>query len=481
MYGESVATNDFKDDEAELKKHHKTTDWDDMEEDNMDENKENSSPNPISDKPSVTQSKPSGYTEITFNAHLAKSFEDEDESELEFVVEDSYNQKEPYRYMNNRVASRAEALEQRLEELQTAITTQHKVEPTPFNFPTQDDVIAVGRVASEEAQLDETCVVLESNRQFGKARVKVLLNEINQYSLFPGQIIGSHGFNPTGKLFIAKKFYELAPLPFYQPIKAPKFRPFNVLVASGPWTSSDNLEFSFMQTLLQEVQSDEPNLLILIGPFIDEKHPQLQPELQTKTYQEVFMEKVYKKLRNLEKSTKTILVPSLRDLTHNYYVYPQPPFHSSLISKLDGIESVSNPCTMLVNGVSIGVTSHDIIKQLAAEEISRSTEANTDRIGRLCGHIVTQRSFHPMFPPAQGVPLDTTNLHNLELQYTPDIMIVPSDLACFVKNVHGCLFVNPGRVGKGKSSGTFARFTVHMPDSNTQRVAERTRVDVVRL
>lgn len=52
-----------------------------------------------------------------------------------------------------------------------------------------------------------------------------------------------------------------------------------------------------------------------------------------------------------------------------------------------------------------------------------------------------------------------------------------------MKDVGGLLCMNPGKITKGKTAGTFARFTVH-PDKNSKeptRVSSRTRVDVVRL
>jgi hypothetical protein len=44
------------------------------------------------------------------------------------------------------------------------------------------------------------------------------------------------------------------------------------------------------------------------------------------------------------------------------------------------------------------------------------------------------RSFYPLFPPALGTPLDLSLAPSaLELSVLPDILVLPSDLAPFVK------------------------------------------------
>jgi DNA polymerase alpha subunit B len=56
---------------------------------------------------------------------------------------------------------------------------------------------------------------------------------------------------------------------------------------------------------------------------------------------------------------------------------------------------------------------------------------------------------------------------------TPDIIITPSDLMLFAKNIEGTVCVNPGTLCKGASAGSYATITVdpliisdHEMDSN---------------
>jgi DNA polymerase alpha subunit B len=88
-----------------------------------------------------------------------------------------------------------------------------------------------------------------------------------------------------------------------------------------------------------------------------------------------------------------------------------------------------------------------------------------------------RRSFYPLYPAAPGACLDTTSDAALALPRLPDLLLLPSDLAPFAKVVPACgpypgcavpgaepaaaavLAVNPGRLVKGSSGGTYAVLT----------------------
>jgi DNA polymerase alpha subunit B len=44
-----------------------------------------------------------------------------------------------------------------------------------------------------------------------------------------------------------------------------------------------------------------------------------------------------------------------------------------------------------------------------------------------------------------------------QLLVTPDVFVIPSELRYFVKDIFGCVCVNPGRLTKGQVGGTFGR------------------------
>ena len=70
--------------------------------------------------------------------------------------------------------------------------------------------------------------------------------------------------------------------------------------------------------------------------------------------------------------TKLILVPSQRDVHHPWAVYPQPPFHIQISSESqDRVFATSDPSTLTVNGLCVGMTSTDILFHLSARSMFR--------------------------------------------------------------------------------------------------------------
>lgn len=89
----------------------------------------------------------------------------------------------------------------------------------------------------------------------------------------------------------------------------------------------------------------------------------------------------------------------------------------------------------------------------------------TDRMGRLVRHMLSQRSFYPLYPPDESVPLDVELwAEHAQMPTTPHILILPSDLRHFIKDVDGTVVVNPERLTKGQSGGTFARLLIELPN-----------------
>lgn len=70
---------------------------------------------------------------------------------------------------------------------------------------------------------------------------------------------------------------------------------------------------------------------------------------------------------------------------------------------------------------------------------------------------------------------------------TPDILITPSQLKLFAKQIEGVVCVNPGTIVKGEAAGSYANITINpfLPpafDSGEQiskKALERIRVDIV--
>ena len=53
---------------------------------------------------------------------------------------------------------------------------------------------------------------------------------------------------------------------------------------------------------------------------------------------------------------------------------------------------MSNPCTVTVNEVSIGITTVDVLRHFTSEEIAR-TAGPSDRMSRLANHLIEQHRY----------------------------------------------------------------------------------------
>merc|ERR1719510_643395 len=153
--------------------------------------------------------------------------------------------------------------------------------------------------------------------------------------------------------------------------------------------------------------------------------------------------------------TQFILQPSTRDV-HHRFIYPTP----ELEIDHPRIKSVPDPALVSVDGVIFGFTSTDILFHMSKEEICYPPRSG-DRMRRLATHLLQQRSFYPLYPPSEEINIDFELLESLgEIEVQPHILITPSDLNHFFKDIDGGLVINPTRLTKGAGGGVFARLAV---------------------
>ena len=99
---------------------------------------------------------------------------------------------------------------------------------------------------------------------------------------------------------------------------------------------------------------------------------------------------------------------------------------------------------------------------------SRTT--SSDKISRNFSHILRQKNFYPIYPPPDHACIDyeAWNEHAELGSTSPHIFIVSSDLASFNKEVNGCVCLNPGRLVRGTSTGSYAIIQVKASDNKEQ-------------
>ncbi|XP_025771162.1 DNA polymerase alpha subunit B [Puma concolor] len=336
-----------------------------------------------------------------------------------------------YKSMFQKLPDIREVLTCKIEELGSELKEHYQIEAfTSVLVPAQEPVTLLGQIGCDtNGKLNSKSVILEGDREHSSgAQIPVDLSELKEYSLFPGQVVILEGINTTGGKLIATKLYEGVPLPFYQPPKEDEdFEQNMVLVACGPYTTSDSITYDPLLDLIAIINRDRPDVCILLGPFLDAKHEQVENCLLTSPFEDVFKQC----LRTIIEGTRS--TASMR------------------------VQFVSEPCSLSVNGVVFGLTSTDLLFHMGAEEIS-SSSGTSDRLSRILKHILTQRSYYPLYPPQEDMAIDYENFYTYaQLPVTPDVFIIPSELKYFVKDVLGCVCVNPGRLTKGQVGGTFGR------------------------
>ncbi|XP_061338738.1 uncharacterized protein LOC133285511 [Gastrolobium bilobum] len=394
------------------------------------------------------------------------------------------------RFMYDRTEDRVKAVENRIRKHTRALVASGLYEePTDPTIASQRGIFAVGMICCDgEGRLNEKSVMLQSSFEHsGGECVRLDLQRLSHFSVFPGQVVGIGGHNPSGHCLVASKLVDSIPTSVAEEDLNPakkqaidrenqptdllsKQRDLSMIIAAGPFTTTDNLLFEPLIELLAYAKRRPTQLLVLLGPFIDSEHPDIKKGTVDRSFDEIFQFEILRKLEEyvecMGSAARVLLVPSIRDANHDF-VFPQPAFDINLPDLKSQIVSLPNPGIFEANEVKVGCCTVDILKQVSGEEISRTAKDGKpiDRMSRLANHILNQRSFYPLYPPAESVPLDFSLAPEaLQLSLVPDVLILPSDIKYFVKVLNSesegmnhikCIAVNPGRLAKGEGGGTF--------------------------
>ena len=63
-------------------------------------------------------------------------------------------------------------------------------------------------------------------------------------------------------------------------------------MAAGPYSLSGDLQYQPLQSLLELCKEKRPDILLLLGPFVDAEHSEIQHGLIDQAFQDIFEEKV---------------------------------------------------------------------------------------------------------------------------------------------------------------------------------------------
>ncbi|KAM3455729.1 hypothetical protein MY3296_002147 [Beauveria thailandica] len=456
-----------------------------------------------------------------------------------------------YKPLAMKLSEASEILDDRIDDLAALVQRHHSLDDAALGNAARQgttDIVAVGRIASDspEGRLNAASLVLETSRRTGMGfRVPLRMDAIPAWSVFPGQIVALRGSNATGDEFVVKEVLAMPLLPNAastgSALAAHEERmrvrdpdammdeddekpapPLSMLYAAGPYTADDNLDFEPLHALCAQAADTYADVLVLTGPFLDVDHPLVAAgdfdlpdealggssgDADTATMTTVFRYLVAPALARLvaaHPSVTVILVPSVRDVLDKHVSWPQDTIPRRELGLPRSVRIVSNPMTLSVNELVLGVSSQDVLWELRAEELSKAGAALSggDLMARLCRHLVEQRHFHPVYPPtdrarlprtgtaegtATGAVLDVSYLKLGEMvNVRPDVLLTPSALPPFAKVVESVLAINPGYLSKRRGAGTYARMTLHPPKIEGDGlqghcVFERAKVEIVRI
>nr|SVE88064.1 EOG090X07VJ [Daphnia similis] len=382
-----------------------------------------------------------------------------------------------YNYMFSRLRDKFEVLEEQINDLGDLMKNKLGIDDFEPNCVLKSETFhTVGRIccdATSGSRLNTSSLLLEGTRNTSSGQsVPLDVSQLKEFSFFPGQVIAVEGSNPTGKKMVVTSITTPPINPVFKTDVSIE-GPLNMMVACGPFTLPDDLEFAPLVEFIQQVNTLLPHIVIIMGPFVDVKNKKVECGDLDYTYQEQFdivMRELQSKITN---SVQVCIIPSWRDV-HYRAVYPTPPFPQE--NKAPNFSFFSDPCILNVNGVFIALTSTDILFHLSKEEIA-VTPHGSDRLGRLVSHLFSQQSFYPLNPPSEemGIDLEQAEDH-CKLSFTPHLLFVPSDLRHFIKNVGSCVVVNMERAVKGFCGGTYSRLQITGEASSVQIKAEIVRL-----
>ncbi|KCV71707.1 hypothetical protein H696_01130 [Fonticula alba] len=427
-----------------------------------------------------------------------------------------------YRFMSQKISEKADAVDRQLERVAGVLCSHHGIKPGDVIsavIPGQTERHVYGRIVAAAddngASLRGNVVYIESPRHCGGHLIPLGLDKCPSFSFFPGQVVLLRGINLTGTQFDVSQVEPIPPLPprpldsaavetLYPSAGAPGAAAsgLKVMISCGPYTPNFDLRFDPLLSFLDAVVEAQPDVAIIIGPILEDTHPLVVSGNMKGTTVDVFADVLYvlTTCAQAQPHIQFILVPALSDVTHPCPVLPQPPFALRRRNIPANLHCHWNPSIIQLGDLTIGLMATDLLMHLSRVEISRQAPDTgsgsvPDRLHRLAEHVLLQRTLYPVLPAQSGTSLELPRLDDLSMgQYQPDILVMPSNLKTFIKNIHGALVINPGRLCTGGSrasagGGTYARVLVLPPRDEASsgdvkraaNISARCQAEVVRI
>lgn len=457
---------------------------------------------------------------------LNDQISDESKSEVKTPVSFSINvdlKKYFYRTMYQKISEVAEYLDERIESFISEVLSFHKIAEEQLGnpaLPLQQEIVAVGRIVPEspgDDRVNKHSIFFESCRRVGAGmRIKLKFPESMPFHFFPGQIVALKGSNAGGDYFAVS---EILDLPLLPPPASPRAQlkqyssnenPLKVMAAAGPYCLENDLDFSPFDDLIQEVNQVKPDVLILMGPFIDVTNQSvIQGTFEVRdlsgevnpnaTLDDLFREVISSRIKQISSSVLVVLIPHVRDTASNHAAFPQSPFNRRDLDLPKEVKCLSNPATFSLNEIVFTVSSQDILHDLT--KVTTKHQVSKSFFTTCMEDILSQRTVYPEFPGSVKMSGDDlVSSASLDIPYMglaefthvlPDVLIIPSILKPSVQVTNNVVTLNPGFLTKRSLGGQFSKLTIaNFPTSDLEgseeeelihEVWKRARVEIVKI
>lgn len=401
-----------------------------------------------------------------------------------------------YRTLYQKISEVAEYLDDRIESFIPEILEHNKLSEDQLGNPAlslQHEIVAIGRIVPEspaDERLNKNSIFLESCRRVGAGmRIRLKFPEAMSFHFFPGQIAAFKGSNAGGDYFAVSEILTVPLLPPAAQDPNQEEKNLQVFTAAGPYSLDvDGLDFSPLDDLITKINHTKPDIVILLGPFIDVTNKAIvQGRFQVRnpvtgeidpnaTLDDLFKSTISARLKQLDfTNLSVILVPHVRDTAAGHTAFPQAPFNRRELDLPREVKCVSNPATFTINGTVFTVSSQDILHDLT--KVTTKHLVTKSFFSTCMEDILSQRTVYPLYPGSVKVKTDDVSGEETIVssagldvpfmglaefyQALPDVLIIPSILKAAAQIISSVVTINPGFLAKPNGNGgQFAKLDI---------------------
>ncbi|CAD7701246.1 unnamed protein product [Ostreobium quekettii] len=225
------------------------------------------------------------------------------------------------KFMNDTLQNKVNMMEGRIVGFIDRLRKTTGVEATEnVAIPVQEPTWVAGQICcdSDEGRLNPTSIELMGSLLYSEGSVaKLDVSRLQNYRLYPGQVVAVQGVNPTGETFVAMDLITKCPKPMHSTasqqlqLSVPTPAKFRLLVASGPFTTMGDLRYGPLKKLGELCRQEKFDAALLIGPFVDVDHPMLSKGSIDISFEELFQSEVGTQHSKVQNAVNVLQPPML--------------------------------------------------------------------------------------------------------------------------------------------------------------------------